>query len=106
MGKNSYEAVTRAAGSFIRAKTGIDLLSKYKVPFAIRQVLLPPNRGEINEFEAWRRKVTGQEASTYAMFFELRCRRDNVSKNAMIKKLRLTPQQGMKVLLRGEKEYI
>lgn len=41
----------------------------------------------------------------YSMFLDLRCRRDG-NKNECIKKLRVTPQEGLKVLTRQKDSYI
>jgi MoaA/NifB/PqqE/SkfB family radical SAM enzyme len=53
MKKTSYEAVTRAPGSFEAAWRGISLLLEKKVPFVVKSALLPPNKGEVEAFENW-----------------------------------------------------
>jgi radical SAM protein with 4Fe4S-binding SPASM domain len=42
---------------------------------------------------------------TYSMFFDLRCRRDSEEKNLVIKRLRLSPEEGLKMLIRRKEEY-
>ncbi len=53
MHKNSYEAVTRTPGSFEASWRGIHLLLERKVPFVVKSALLPQNREDVEEFEAW-----------------------------------------------------
>jgi radical SAM protein with 4Fe4S-binding SPASM domain len=45
------------------------------------------------------------EPPAYSMFFDLRCRRDG-NKNELIKKLRLSPEEGLGILTRRKDEYI
>ena len=106
MNKNSYEAVTRVSGSFEAAKRGIAILLEKKIPFAVKSALLPSNKDEIEEFEKWAGAIPWMDKPpSYSMFFDLRCRRDGY-KNKLIKKLRLTPKEGLKILARHEYEYI
>ena len=106
MKNESYEAVTRTAGSFEAARRGINLLLEYKVPFVVKGALLPSNKGEINEFEAWAGAIPWMDKPpSYSMFFDLRCRRDG-KKNELITKLRLTPQDSIKILTRRSQEYL
>ncbi len=53
MHRESYEAVSRVAGSFVQFRRGVDLLLDRQIPFVVKAALLPPNRSEIDEFEAW-----------------------------------------------------
>jgi radical SAM protein with 4Fe4S-binding SPASM domain len=106
MKKSSYEGVSRTPGSFKAAWKGINLLLKKKVPFIVKAALLPANRGEIGEFERWAADVPWMDKPpSYSMFFDLRCRRDNDTKNESIKKLRLTPEEGLKILARRPRVY-
>jgi MoaA/NifB/PqqE/SkfB family radical SAM enzyme len=52
MERRSYEAVTRASGSFEAAWQGVNLLIEMKIPFVVKGALLLPNREEIEAFEA------------------------------------------------------
>jgi MoaA/NifB/PqqE/SkfB family radical SAM enzyme len=105
MKKKSYESVTRMSGSFAAAQRGISLLLEKKIPFIVKGALLPANSKEREEFEAWAAKIPWMDRSpSYAMFFDLRCRRDNI-KNARISKLRLSPEEGLKILTRKKDEY-
>lgn len=106
MKKSSYEAVTRVDGSFEAAWQGINLLLEYKIPFVVKSALLPPNKAEIEEFEKWAATIPGiDKPPSYSMFFDLRCRRDE-EKNKIIKSLRVSPKEGLKVLRRNKDKYI
>lgn len=106
MKKSSYEAATRASGSFEAASRGINLLLKNRIPFVVKSALLPGNKEEIDEFEEWAAKIPWMDKPpSYAMFFDLHCRRDS-GKNEAIKKLRVPPREGLEVLNRGRDRYI
>jgi radical SAM protein with 4Fe4S-binding SPASM domain len=106
MKKTSYEAVTRTPGSFEAAWRGINLLLEKKVPFVVKSALLPPNREEVEEFEAWASKVPWMEdLPPYSVFFDLHYRR-NKKKNRAIRNLRPTPKEGVEFLARRKKRYL
>ncbi len=106
MKKESYEAVTRAPGSFEVAWRGINLLLEKRIPFVVKGALLPSNKDEIDEFETWAAAIPGMdEPPSYSMFFDLRCRRDGL-KNQLITSLRLSPAEGLKILTRRKDKYI
>jgi radical SAM protein with 4Fe4S-binding SPASM domain len=107
MKRESYEAVTRTEGSFEAAWRGLNLLLKRKVPFVVKGALLPPNRGEMEAFKAWASTIPWMENQppSYSMFFDLRSRRDSEEKNRLIKGLRVSPEEGLRVLTRREEEY-
>jgi len=106
MKEKSYEAVTGVKGSFIAAFRGIDLLRKHKIPFVVKGALLPNNKDEIDEFEAWAKNIPWMDGQppSYSMFFDLRCRRD--AKSQQIKKVRLSAEEGLQVLTRKKNKYI
>ena len=105
--KESYEAVTRTPGSFKAARRGIYLLLEKKVPFVVKNTLLPPNKEEVDKFEAWASTISGMdEPASHSIFLDLRCRRDSEEKNFLIKRLRLSPDDGLKALTRNKEEYI
>jgi len=107
MKKESYEAVTRNPGSFEAAWRGMNLLMEKGVPFVVKGALLPPNRDEIEEFEAWAATIPWMDKPpSYSMFFDLRCRRDSHEKNREIEGLRLSPSDGLKILTRRREEYV
>ena len=102
----SYEAVTRAPGSFAQFWRGVNLLLERRVPFIVKSALLPPNRAEIAEFEAWAKTIPWMtRRPSYAMNFDLRNRRDDAAKNAQIRALRLSPAEGLAILTRDADKY-
>jgi radical SAM protein with 4Fe4S-binding SPASM domain len=106
MRAESYEAVTRAPGSFAQFWRGVNLLLERNVPFVVKNALLPQNKHEIDEFEAWAQTIPWMDKRpNYSMFFDLRNRRDDTEKNALIESLRLSPQDGLAVLARDEAKY-
>ncbi|MFH2219770.1 MAG: radical SAM protein [Pseudomonadota bacterium] len=103
----SYEAVSRIPGSFEAARRGINLLLENKVPFVVKSALLPSNKKEVKAFETWAESVPWMDSPPdHAMFFDLRCRRDSEVKNRMIKKFRLSPEEGLKILTRNREAYL
>jgi len=106
MKKLSYEAITRTPGSFEAAWRGMILLLERKVAFVVKGVLLPPNRGDIEEFESWASTIPWMDdPPSYSIFFDLHCRRDE-KKNAIIRNIRPTPQEGLKFLARRKTKYV
>jgi radical SAM protein with 4Fe4S-binding SPASM domain len=107
MRPESYEAVTRVSGSYAEFRRGVDLLLDRRVPFVVKGALLPPNRGEVDEFEAWAATIPAMDRPPgYAMFFDLRGRRDSPGKNRRIAGLRLSPEEGVSVLSRDREAYL
>ncbi|MDD4940505.1 MAG: radical SAM protein [Candidatus Omnitrophica bacterium] len=107
MKKKSYESVTRTVGSYESAWRGIRLLKKSKVPFIVKNALLPGNIEEQKAFDAWARKIPWMDRSPgYAMFYYLRARRYDGRKNDRIRSLRLSPEKGLEVLTRNKARYI
>jgi len=106
MRRESYEAVTRAPGSYDEFRRGVGLLWERRVPFVVKGALLPPNKGEMEEFEEWAATIPWMVVPPgYAMFFELRGRRDSEARNRLIASLRLSPEEGMAVLTRRREAY-
>jgi radical SAM protein with 4Fe4S-binding SPASM domain len=107
MKQESYEAVSRAPGSFVEFRRGVDLLLDRGVPFVVKGALLPPNRGEMDEFEAWAAAIPAMDKPPgYSMFFDLRGRRDSEVKNRQIAGLRLSPEEGVAILNRRRGAYL
>jgi radical SAM protein with 4Fe4S-binding SPASM domain len=103
----SYEAVSRVPGSFAQFWRGMNLLLERGVPFIVKGALLPPNQGEIDEFEAWAMTIPWMtHGPDKAMFFDLRGRRDSEEKNRLIRSLRLSPEEGLTVLTRDRAGYL
>ncbi len=106
MHAESYEAVTRAPGSFAQFRRGVDLLLERRIPFVVKSALLPQNRAELDEFETWAATIPWMtKAPGHSMFFDLRNRRDDPEKNRLVESLRLTPEDGVAVLTRDADRY-
>jgi MoaA/NifB/PqqE/SkfB family radical SAM enzyme len=106
MHPESYDAVSRVSGSFAQFRRGVDLLLERKIPFVVKSALLPPNKTEMDEFEAWAGTIRWMDKRpSYSMFFDLRNRRDNAEKNVLIAALRLSPEEGVAVLTRDAEKY-
>lgn len=106
MHAESYDAIACAAGAFSEFRRGLDLLLERQIPFVVKSVLLPPNRGEIDEFEAWAATIPGLDGNPpYSVFLDLRARRDAPAKNRRIAALRFSPEEGVALLARREGSY-
>lgn len=106
MKPQSYEAVSRVPGSYDEFWGGVGLLLKRNIPFVVKGALLPPNRGELDSFEAWAATLPAMDkAPNYSMFFDLRGRRDSPTKNRLIKTLRLKPADGITIQKRRRESY-
>ncbi len=106
MKKSSYEAITRVNGSFEAAWEGINLLLKKRIPFVVKEALLPSNKEEIEAFEEWAATIPWMDSPpSYSMFFDLRGRRDG-AKNQLIRSLRLSSAEGLRILTRRKDKYI
>jgi MoaA/NifB/PqqE/SkfB family radical SAM enzyme len=106
MRPESYEAVTRAPGSFAQFWRGVNLLLDRHVPFVVKSVLLPQLTHEIDEFEAWAETIPWMtRRPSYTMFLDLRNRRNDAQKNVLIESLRPSPQDGLALLTRDAAKY-
>ncbi len=91
LSRTSYEDVSLAPGSFDAAKTGLQLLKDYNVPYVTKASLLPPN---LTERAAYERREDGPHGSRpLNIYFNLRARRDNPVKNSIIKTMRYNPEK-------------
>jgi radical SAM protein with 4Fe4S-binding SPASM domain len=72
----------------------------------VKSVLLPPNKAEMDEFEAWAATIPGVDRQPgYSVFLELRARHDSPAKNQRIIQLRFSPEEGLALLARREDSY-
>lgn len=103
MRAESYDAAAATRGAFEEFWRGVNLLKEYKIPFVVKQSLLPSNRGEMTEFEAFAAKLPTMEGNKpgYGMNFDLRARRDDPLKSRRITALRLSPEETVAVLTRN-----
>ena len=106
MREETYEAVTRVPGSYAGFRRGVALLLERKVPFVVKGAILPPNRGELDEFETWAATLPWMERSpSYSLFFDLHAHRDSEEKNRRIGALRLSPEEGVAFFARKPESY-
>jgi radical SAM protein with 4Fe4S-binding SPASM domain len=106
MKPQSYEAVSRVPGSYEEFWGGVGLLLERNIPFVVKGALLPPNRSEMDSFEAWAATLPAMHTPpSYSMFFDLRGRRDSPTKNLLIKTLRIEPEEGITILRRRGEAY-
>jgi len=106
MHRDSYEAVSRVPGSFDEAWRGIGLLLDGGIPFVAKAALLPPNRAEMDELAAWCVDAVGMEQPPrYAMFLDMRGRRDDETADRRIEALRPSPEDGLAVLTARPYQY-
>ena len=103
MRAESYDAAAATRGAFGEFWRGVSLLREYKIPFVVKQSLLPSNRAEMTEFDAFAAELSAMEGKKpgYAMNFDLRARRDDPLKNRSIAALRLSPVETVAVLARN-----
>jgi radical SAM protein with 4Fe4S-binding SPASM domain len=102
MHEESYDATAASRGAFAEFWRGIELLREHGILFIVKQSILPSNRHEIAEFEAFAATLLHMEKMpSYAMNFELRARRDNPAKNRFIQTLRLTPEETVGMMARN-----
>jgi len=106
MHEGSYDAIARKPGAFKEFKKSVELLLERNIPFIVKSVLLPPNKHELDEFESWADALPSMDRKpSYAVFLDLRGRRDSEAKNRLISSLRFTPEEGVDLLSRDEAAY-
>ncbi len=106
MSADSYRAVTGAHGAYGAAMLAVRHLLERKTPFVVKGALLPQNAGDIESFEAWATTFSGMDSPPdYAMFLDLRARRDSEEKNRRIRQLRCSPEEGLRFLLHRPDYY-
>jgi len=107
MHSESYDRVACAKGAFSEFSRGINLLLERNIPFIVKSVLLPPNKSEIDEFEDWSSRIPFMEKKpSYAVFLDLRTRRDSPAKNRVIESLRFSPEDTINLLSRDQATYM
>jgi radical SAM protein with 4Fe4S-binding SPASM domain len=101
MHPESYDAASGRKGAFQEFRRGMELLQRHGVRFVVKSSILPPNRGDMAAFEQWMAELDVEDhRPRYAMNFDLRSRRDDPGKNGRIEKLRLSPEETVRVLAR------
>jgi radical SAM protein with 4Fe4S-binding SPASM domain len=94
MTRRTYEAVTRAPGSHAEFQQGVSQLVRRDIPFTVKWALLPPNRGELDAFQAWAATIQGtKRPAAVVRTLQLRDRRDSEERSRSIARLRPDPQE-------------
>ena len=94
----SYDAVAGMRGAYEEFRGGVDLLLEKGIPFVVKSALLPQNRDDVDEFEAWAKTLPGMNGPPqYSMKFDLRARRDDPAKNRRIAAFRPTIEEILKM---------
>ncbi len=106
MSQRTYEAVSRAKGTYEKAFRGINLLLDNKVPFIVKSAILPQNKEDMPAFEAWATTIPWMDkAPRYSMFFDRRNRFDESQHNELIDKVRMDPAEGVDILTRDAEAF-
>jgi radical SAM protein with 4Fe4S-binding SPASM domain len=106
MRSESYEAVSGVDGSYAGFRNGLQCLLDRKIPHVVKGAILPPNKTDAAEFAAWAATNPWMNAApANAMFFDLRRRRDCEEKNSRIRRLRISPEEGLEFLTRQPDSY-
>jgi len=101
MHPESYDTAAATRGAFAEFWRGLELLREYGILFVVKQSLLPQNRGEMEEFEAFAASLSYmRRMPKYTTVLELRARRDSPTKNRFIESLRLTPEEIVTMMIR------
>jgi MoaA/NifB/PqqE/SkfB family radical SAM enzyme len=97
----SYDASAAAKGSFAEFRRGVERLRVRGIPFVVKGAILPANKDEWEEFNAWAAEFPSMDhLPGESMNFDLRARRDDPAKNERIRKLRLSPEETVQTLAR------
>jgi radical SAM protein with 4Fe4S-binding SPASM domain len=103
----AYDAVARTPGSYAKARRGIRLLLKNRVPLSLKQIQLQTIDGKIGKPERWAAAFSEAEKFTpMGGPLILRCRRDSDRKNKTIRRLRPTPDQFLDILSKQGGAYV
>jgi hypothetical protein len=107
MTEQSYEPVARAKGSYVQFMRGVALLRERAIPLVVKGALPPPNRTGIAAFEEWAAAIPAMERPPgYAMFFDLRSRRDSEARNELIRSARVSAADGVALIARDREAYV
>ena len=106
MSRGPYEAVSRASGSFDAATKGIKILLKNKIPFLVNFSVLPFNMHEVGRFRKWHKKMFPSDRfPVINVFLDRHVRRDPF-RNDCINDLRLSPEQGLRVIPSQKADFV
>jgi MoaA/NifB/PqqE/SkfB family radical SAM enzyme len=97
----SCDASAGAKGSFVEFRRGVERLRVRGIPFVVKGAILPANKDEWEEFKEWAATFPSMDhLPGESMNFDLRARRDDPAKNERIRKLRLSPEETVRMLAR------
>jgi radical SAM protein with 4Fe4S-binding SPASM domain len=106
MTAESYDAVACVPGAYAQFRRGVGLLQERQIPFVVKSALLPPNRSEIDAFEAWAATIPWMDPYPgFAVHLDLRARRDSAARNRRIAQLRFSPEESVALAARRGKAY-
>ncbi len=105
MTQASSTAVTGNPDAFEKSKEGRFLLSQHNIPYTLKWVFLPPNRGEADAFSAMA-NAEGVDGPDFVTALDARARRDNEKKSQRIREIRLLPEERTRFLARDPDNYI
>lgn len=106
MHPESYDAAACAPGAYFEFRQGIQHLLDRGVPFLVKGALLPSNKHEVEELEAWAATLPGMDGPlSFSMFFDQRGRRDSLARSRLINQVRIAPEEGVRLLVRQEDKY-
>lgn len=106
MRQESYEAVTKAPGSFSEFQRGVALLVERSVPVQLMSTVVPANRADLEAFETWARALSGdRESPAITVLLHQRGRRDSPIRNREINSLRLPPEEIVNIYTRRSPAY-
>jgi radical SAM protein with 4Fe4S-binding SPASM domain len=95
----TYDAASGMKGAFLEFRRGVELLRKNGVRVVLKSCILPHNRVDMAEFEGWLGELHFEDPRPrYAMNYDLRSRRDDPGKSARIARLRVSPEETVRVL--------
>lgn len=101
MQPESYDRAAGMKGAFAEFRRGVEQLRERRIRFVVKSAILPPNKGEREEFKDWAAGTPSMgRLPDESMNFDLRARRDDPAKNERIRKLRLSPEETVHVLSR------
>ena len=106
MMESSYGSVSGIPGAFARFRRGLDLLLERGVPVALTGTALPETKGEALQLEAWAGGLELEEKPVWVTLLYLRARRDDAAKNALIRRLRLDPDEVVPFLTARREDYL
>jgi radical SAM protein with 4Fe4S-binding SPASM domain len=106
MRSETYDTVACTPGAYADFRQGVELLLERNVPFVVKGALMPQNKDDMQAFDTWAMTIPWMEKSpSYSMFFNFRERHDSPSRNQLIKQLRVSPEEGLRILTHQNASY-